>query len=201
MIESLVGRVLSLHSQGLCLEVQGVGYGVKVPSRAAQSFSLGQEIKLFTSLFFKDERLVLYGFSDQKEKYIFELLLETQGVGPKMAQSLLDTCGYLGVIEAIQSAQPDILQAASGVGKKIAQRIVFELEAKLKKLIADADWQSLALMQPPAEKKADQRQDLISALENMGFSGFSVRSTVQEVFLSQISFAENLKNCLKKLQK
>ena len=201
MIERLTGKVVALRAQQVCLQVGGIGFSLLLPARSVQELVLGSRSTVFVSLFLKDqeERIVLYGFLKEREKALFELLISTQGVGPKAGLSILDACTEEQIIRAIERQEPHILEKANGVGKKLAQRIVFELEAPLKKLLSGA-WFDFPLPTKASASPSTVYHDVQSALENMGYHPNEIKKALQQSFDEQITFQENIKNCLKYLK-
>ena len=129
MIGSVSGIVIYQGEQYAVVETaSGVGYRVFVGS----PLSVGQSVQLFTFQQIREESDDLYGFSDPAELAFFELLLTVSGVGPKMALTLVKTLGRAHIAQAIVNNQPAVLKSVSGVGQKVAEKIIVELKNKLK---------------------------------------------------------------------
>lgn len=130
MIRYLKGQVQGLGEGRVLLEVGGVGFLVEMPPSQAARLKEGEEAGLHVHLRLKEEGLSLYGFLDPGSLELFELLLGVNGVGPKVALSLLDLGPGL-LAQALAQGDPKPLTLASGVGRKMAERVVLELKGRL----------------------------------------------------------------------
>jgi Holliday junction DNA helicase RuvA len=132
MIAYLRGQLLCVEENHVILEVQGIGYEVTVPPRLLSRLpETGKELELYTHLNVREDALQLYGFTSQRQRALFRLLLKAQGVGPKVALTIIDT--FQEEQLAVMIAQGDLegLQRIPGVGKKSAQRLLLDLKGKL----------------------------------------------------------------------
>lgn len=131
MIAHVSGEVVEKTENTLIVDVNGIGYEVQVASSDFEKASLGQNIKLYTHDHLRENAHELFGFSQLTAKRLFELLISVSGVGPKMALAILG----LGDVESIRSAiamsDSAFVQRASGVGKRIAERIAVDLKDKV----------------------------------------------------------------------
>ena len=133
MFYYLKGTVEHIEN-GLCvLDVGGVGFLVNVSLNTLARLEKGRETKLYTYCAIREDAFDIYGFYEYAEKRAFELLIGVSGVGPRMAQSVLSSVTPEGLSMAIFSENEKALTAASGVGKRIAQRIILELKDKISK--------------------------------------------------------------------
>jgi Holliday junction DNA helicase RuvA len=130
----LMGNVAAHHETGLIVDVHGVGYDVLTHRRFRTSVSLNQAVRLFIITHVREDHIHLYGFNSATEKQWFETLTTVQGVGAKMALSLLDTMAPAQLAMAIGAGDTRALTAADGVGPKLAARLVTELRDKVLKL-------------------------------------------------------------------
>ena len=130
MIASLRGRVAHRDASSVVVDVQGVGYLVHV-TPAERVPARGEPIELHTSLQVREESMTLYGFTERSMLQLFELLLTSSGVGPKLALAALGTHRPDVLRTAIGGADIATLTAIPGVGKKVAERLVLELKDKV----------------------------------------------------------------------
>ncbi len=131
MIESIRGRLLSKQPMFVRVEVNGLGYGVRIPvSTYDRIGEVGSEVKLFTYLHVREELLQLYGFHDGCQKTLFSMLLSVAGVGPRIALGVLSALSVNEVQRALESDDVALLTSIPGVGKKTAQRIILDLKEK-----------------------------------------------------------------------
>lgn len=131
MIAHVWGEVVEKAGSALIIDVGGLGYEVQVSARDFENAALGQTAKLYTHDHLRENAHELFGFSQLTAKRLFELLISVSGVGPKMALAILS----LGDIESTRSAiamgDSAFVQRASGVGKRIAERITVDLRDKV----------------------------------------------------------------------
>ena len=135
MIAYLEGKLIEKNPTLLILEVNGVGYAVNIPvSTYGSLVETGQMVKILTYQHVREDELKLYGFSTKPEKELFELLIAVNGVGPRMALSILSCISVQEFQRSVLQEDLDVLTAISGVGKKKAQRLIVELKEKLSKV-------------------------------------------------------------------
>ncbi len=131
MIARLRGRAVARRSDGLVLEVGGVGYLVQVTPAALRLATDGEEVTLETYLNVREDALQLYGFADGEERELFEHLLSVTGVGPKVALAIVSGSRPAELRRAIALDDTARFEAIPGIGRKTAQRVVLELKEKL----------------------------------------------------------------------
>jgi Holliday junction DNA helicase RuvA len=131
MIGRISGRLDWRGSDHVLIDVRGVGYIVHVSDRTLAGLpGLGEAVSLYTELLVREDLLQLFGFPTMLEKEWHKLLVTVQGVGAKAAMAILGTLGAEGVGRAITLGDARAVQAAPGVGPKLAQRVILELKAK-----------------------------------------------------------------------
>jgi Holliday junction DNA helicase RuvA len=133
MIASLRGTVLHVAQPSyLVVEVGGVGFKVFVPASVFDDLDgVGRGVFLNTYLMVREDALSLYGFSSEEQRALFELLLTVQGVGPRLALSVLSTLSLDVLRGAVAQEQAEVLDRVPGVGRKTAEKIVFALKDKM----------------------------------------------------------------------
>jgi Holliday junction DNA helicase RuvA len=137
MIGKIAGRLEYRGSDQVLIDVRGVGYIVHVSDRTMASLPpVGEAVALFTELLVREDLLQLFGFPTMLEKEWHRLLVTVQGVGAKAAMAILGTLGTDGVARAIALGDVRAVQAAPGIGPKIAQRVVLELKSKAPAIMA-----------------------------------------------------------------
>lgn len=131
MIGRISGRLDWRGSDHVLIDVRGVGYIVHVSERTLAGMpGLGEAVSLYTDLLVREDLLQLFGFPTMLEKEWHKLLMTVQGVGAKASMAILGTLGAEGVGRAITLGDARAVQAAPGVGPKLAQRVILELKAK-----------------------------------------------------------------------
>lgn len=131
MIATLTGVIAEKTTDQIVLDVSGVGYGVLVTGEDYGRMGSGDLVKLYIHEHIRETAHDLFGFLRTDTKELFELLLGVNGVGPKMALSVLGTGKANEVRQAIAGGDVKTIQKANGVGKRVAERIVVELKDKV----------------------------------------------------------------------
>lgn len=134
MIAQLRGEVLDRAEGTVVVDVAGVGYLVHVPGSASIP-PRGQVVQLHTSLQVREDSMTLYGFATAAELRLFELLLSSSGVGPKLALATLSTLRPPAIEAAIATGDVAVLTSVPGIGRKVADRLVLELQDKVGPLL------------------------------------------------------------------
>ncbi|HEX6681389.1 MAG TPA: Holliday junction branch migration protein RuvA [Candidatus Limnocylindrales bacterium] len=131
MIASVAGVVASVHADTAVVEVGGVGLSLHCAPATLSSLRVGKQARLAASLIVREDSLTLFGFADDDEKQVFELLLTASGVGPRIAQAALAVHSPDMLRKAISEGDTSTLTQVPGIGKKGAERIVLELRDKV----------------------------------------------------------------------
>ncbi|MYV41560.1 Holliday junction branch migration protein RuvA [Streptomyces sp. SID1328] len=131
MIAFVSGTVAALAPDSAVVEVGGVGMAVQCTPDTLAKLRVGQEARLHTSLVVREDSLTLYGFADDDERQVFELLQTASGVGPRLAQAMLATHRPDALRRAVATADEKALTAVPGIGKKGAQKLLLELKDRL----------------------------------------------------------------------
>lgn len=169
MIATLRGEISQIEDNALILEVGGVGLRVFVPATLRGRAKAGEAVFLFTHLVVREDALTLYGFESQADRELFNLLLGVDGVGPKVALSVLSTLTLDAVQRAVFAEESEILSRVPGVGKKTAQKIALHLHDKLKPTDA---LKSMAAM-------SDVDSEVLAALTALGYSVVEAQAAIQ----------------------
>jgi Holliday junction DNA helicase RuvA len=165
MIAFLRGRILDKQPNRIVVDVQGVGYEVHVPlSTYYEVGDPGADVSLRIHTHVREDALQLYGFLTALEQQLFERLVATSGIGPKLAIAVLSGIEPGELVAAVQRADVARLTGIPGIGRKTAERIVLELKDRLAHLVVPAD---LAPAGAPTGERL--RDDLLSALLNLGY--------------------------------
>lgn len=169
MIATLRGEVSQIEETALIVEVGGVGLRVFVPAPVRTNAKAGEIVFLFTHLVVREDALTLYGFESQADRDLFNLLLGVDGVGPKVALSVLSSMTLDAVQRAVFADEAELLSKVPGVGKKTAQKIALHLKDKLKPSDALA---KVAAM-------ADYDSEVLAALTALGYSVIEAQAAIQ----------------------
>jgi Holliday junction DNA helicase RuvA len=164
VIAHLSGTLLEKHLQRLVVDVSGVGYDVLVPLSTFYTVGEpGAAVALRIHTHVREDAIQLFGFSTSLEQVLFEKLIATSGVGPKLALAVLSGIESTDLVRAVRQADVARLTRIPGVGRKTAERLVVELKDRLPN---DA-----AVPAGPASPSAasSTRDDVVSALVNLGY--------------------------------
>ena len=132
MISTLNGIVQEANSDSLVLDLGGVGIMVYVPAPLAATTQPGERTFLYTYLVVRQDALQLYGFETREGREFFELLLTVNGVGPRLALAILSALTPDAIRRAVFHEQAEVFSRVPGVGKKTAQKILLQLQDKIK---------------------------------------------------------------------
>jgi Holliday junction DNA helicase RuvA len=172
MIASISGIVSRIGKDHLVINVGGVGLRVYVPRFVLEKVSgTGRQLSLVTHLVVRETELTLYGFENEDELNLFRVLLDVNGVGPKVALSVLSTLSPDVLKGAIVREEPAVLQRVPGIGKKTAERVMFHLRDKL----------DLTAEFAAAPFVSDEDSDVIDILTSLGFSIVESQSALQNI--------------------
>lgn len=183
MLGFIRGQIVSKNEESSqCVVVAGqVGYEITVSRAELGAASLGSEVSFWLHTHVREDILALFGFSSDLEKQFFRILLMVSGLGPKTAMALLAEHGVHRLVRlVIEKNYPEIAKAP-GVGKRLAERVVLELSGKLEKLAFFKNVDSKALAGGTLRDKP-LREDLYSALVNLGYPAHTVRATLDLAF-------------------
>ena len=173
MIASVSGRVAAVAPDGAVVEVGGIGLAVQCTPGTIARLQVGEQARLATSLVVREDSLTLYGFADDDERQLFELLQTANGVGPRLAQAVLAIHPPREVRRAVTMGDLKALQQVPGIGKKGAERLVLELRDRLGATTSDTSLDggsALPAGAAPLTAVAPWRDQLSSALVGLGWS-------------------------------
>lgn len=171
MIATLRGEVTQVEETALIVEMGGVGMRVFVPAPLRARSKAGEATFLFTHLVVREDALTLYGFESQADRDLFNTLLGVDGVGPKVALSVLSSLTLDAIQRAVFADEADLLGKVPGVGKKTAQKILLHLKDKLKPTDALAKVAALA----------DYDSEVLAALTSLGYSVIEAQAAIQSL--------------------
>ncbi len=190
MIASLSGTILKIEESSLVIGVGGVGVRVFVPRTVLEDVGgVGRSLRLHTHLIVREQELSLYGFETEEDLQLFEVLLGVNGVGPKVALAILATLSPEMLKSAIMREETAVLQRVPGIGKKTAERIMFQLRDKL----------DLTQVSTAVPLVSDVDADVIDFLTGLGFSIVEAQSALQNIPRDVKSFDERVQMALQRL--
>jgi Holliday junction DNA helicase RuvA len=205
MLGYLQGKILSKsHDNHTCtLLSHRIGFEIIVSKRHFEQIKEGEKTSLWIHTHVREDALTLFGFSSEREKVFFRLLLTVSGLGPKIALSLLSEFGTSEIAKHIRLQDANSLSQAPGIGKKLAQRILLDLSSKIEKMI---EWEvpltkTEKISTASFSAEDNLRENLFSALLNLGYQNQPIKNVLDRILedSKNADFESHLKSALKEL--
>ncbi len=174
MIGFLKGNILSAKPTKILLDVNGVGYLVNISINTFEKINGEQSAALFIHTNVKEDSITLFGFSTESEKEMFELLISVNGIGPKIALSILSGINIDDLKRAIQTPDISRIVAVPGIGRKTAERLVLELKSKVDQVAEEGG----------VEISYSIKNEAIAALTTLGYNSKLAENTVRNILTS-----------------
>ena len=187
MITHIEGKLIEKTPTYVVIDVNGIGYKIKISLQTFSSITESEYCKLLTHLSVKEDSHTLFGFFDESERDLFRKLISVSGVGPSTAQVVLSTYSPDEIIHHITSGDVSAVKSIKGIGAKTAQRIIIDLQDKLAKGLPTTDL---------LFSKMDNtiKEESLSALLALGFAKKGAEQKIDKVLKSnpEISSVEEL---------
>lgn len=180
MIAYLDGVIREKQPDHVVVDVKGVGYGVYTISEDLNQLELEKPAKLYIFEYIREQSHDLFGFCNKSDKLLFEKLLEVNGVGPKMAVNMLSISSAGNLKRAIAEGDVAFIQTASGVGRRVAERVVVDLKDKMGLISSDSATDFLQLSADDEAAQALVGLGFSSAEASKALSGIDKNLTVEE---------------------
>ena len=171
MIATVSGKVIHVEPGSVVVEVGGVGLLINVPVPVSDLLQPGEAVFLHTQLIVRQDSLALYGFDSPEGREFFNLLLTVNGIGPRVALSVLSTLTPDAIRRAVFSDQADVFNLVPGVGRKTAQKILLNLKDRV------AVVEGLA----PIAAMSDVDTEVLAALTSLGYSVVEAQAALQSI--------------------
>jgi Holliday junction DNA helicase RuvA len=165
VISFVQGPVAALAPDAAVIQVGGVGLAVQCTPDTLSALRVGQDARLATSMVVREDSLTLYGFADDDERQVFELLQTASGVGPRLAQAMLAVHSPDALRLAVATGDEKALTAVPGIGKKGAQKLLLELTDRLGAPVGGAQ-----VVRQGTGAAAGWREQLHTALTGLGYA-------------------------------
>ena len=200
MYSYIKGELAEVNTDHIVVETGGIGYMVYVPAQSLEYLpSIGDDIKIYTYLYIREDAMILYGFLTKDDLEVFKLLITVSGIGPKGGLSILSTLSSDDLRFAILSGDSKAISKAPGIGSKTAQRVIIDLKDKMS--LEEAFEKKLentenALKMP--EGNSAVKNDAVLALYALGYSSTESLKAVSKVEITEGMDVEDvLKQALK----
>lgn len=172
MISLVNGVVRSISLDKVIVEVGGVGLSLAVTHKTSAQLNIGVQVQLFTTLVVREDALTLYGFLEDGDRALFELVQTVSGIGPKVALSIVSALSPSQLAIAISQEDISAIEKVPGIGRKGAQRLILELKGKL----TDFGTSSKSDRHQPV-----WREQLTSALVSLGFNAKDSDAAISQI--------------------
>ena len=194
MYSYIIGVITEVHENYIVLENNKIGYKIFITDFFRDNVSAFDEYKVYTEFVEREDASILYGFSSQKERELFNLLTNVTSIGPKYAMNILSTMTVDECKTAIITDDIKLLTQAPGVGKKTASRIILELKEKIEK--------DFVTSEKPVNKEVKRSNDsefAREALLQLGYFKNDVDAFIENTDISGLSIEDIMKKAMKSL--
>ncbi|MHB8425689.1 MAG: Holliday junction branch migration protein RuvA [Gammaproteobacteria bacterium] len=189
MIGFLRGLILRKQPPHLLIDVQGVGYEVEAPMSTFYNLpEAGAEVMLYTHLVVREDAHNLFGFGTETERRLFRALIRVNGVGPRLALTILSGISVTNFVRCVRDNDTAALTRLPGIGKKTAERLVVEMRDRLEDAANGSSAATTAGMHP--------REEALSALVSLGYKPQEASHMLQGIKESDLSSEEFIRRAL-----
>lgn len=193
MIGYLTGKIISSKPTKIILDVNGVGYNINISINTFEKISEKESVSLFIYTNVKEDSITLFGFYNEAEKEMFELLISVNGIGPKLGQSILSGIQVEDLRNAIQKGDVSRIISIPGIGRKTAERLMLELKSKVDNMDSSGEvFTSFSI-----------KNQAVSALITLGYNIKTAENSVREILINnpEIGLEDLIKQSLLLLNK
>lgn len=171
MIASVSGKVVHRDLGSIVVEVSGVGLMVNIPNSLSEQLRPGENVSLFTQMVVRQDSIALYGFSTIEEREYFNLLINVDGVGPRLALAMLSSLTPEAIRRAVFNEQADLFSRVPGIGRKTAQKILLYLQDRIRREEGIAS----------ISKMSEVDNEVVNALTTLGYSVVEAQAALQSI--------------------
>jgi holliday junction DNA helicase RuvA len=202
LFEFIKGSVDFVGPEYIVVENNGIGYQIMTPNPFVFTKETGNEIRIYTYHYVREDLIALYGFKTREEKALFTRLLNVSGIGPKGALAILASGEPEQVVQAIENEDESFLVKFPGVGKKTARQMILDLKGKLHDLVPDF-FPNLFTADEVARAASQSLEfdEAVLALKALGYSEKEIRKITPELKKEKLSTDQYIKKALQKLLK
>lgn len=205
MIGRIRGILIEKQPPEVLIEVGGVGYEIQMPMTSFYQLpELGKEAVIYTHFVVREDAQLLFGFASKAERALFRELIKANGVGPKLALTILSGMSASQFVICVQNQDVSALIKLPGVGRKTAERLLVELKDRLKHFLGDDEQAfTLASQSGPVENtfvvSDDPRDEAISALIALGYKPAQAEKTVKSLYKDGLSSEQLIRDALRSM--
>lgn len=202
MYSYIKGELVEVSEEAIVVDNHGIGYNIRIPGSILDSLEgIGQEIKIYTYTYVREDIMQLYGFLTRDDLNIFKLLIGVSGIGPKGALAILSVMTPDDLRFAVLGEDDKTIAKAPGIGKKSAQRLIIELKDKMdlnEAFALKTEHETEKQVAVPA--KSTVKNEAVQALVALGYSSTEAMKAVKNVEITDESIVEDvLKAALKQM--
>jgi len=206
MIGRIKGTLIDKTPPDVLVDVNGVGYEIQLPMTSFYQLpNIGEVATIYTHFIVREDAQLLFGFSDTSERALFRELIKANGVGPKLACTILSGMSAQDFVQCVIHEDISNLVKLPGVGKKTAERLVVELKDKLEKLSrTDTHFDSSGLATPnsPIQRPslhgdAHAKNEALSALLALGYKPLQAERVIKQVYTEGMTSEQAIRESLK----
>ncbi|MCP4051225.1 MAG: Holliday junction branch migration protein RuvA [bacterium] len=204
MIYCISGILEGLYEDFIIINVSGIGYQIYVPQTFTATLPpAGEEIKIFTYHYIREDQQLLFGFSSVQDRGLFVLLTSVSGIGPKLAVKFFSAISPENIVSAIIQGDSVVLNSIPGIGKKTAERIIIELKDKIPKIYDTNNLQTTntnTAFTTQQRKLSSIESDLTMALKTLGYKNDEIKralSNVRDKLNDDLTLEQGIKLLLK----
>jgi Holliday junction DNA helicase RuvA len=196
MFEYLEGKLTVKKLDYVAIDINGVGYKINISLMTYEKLTLGDEVKLYIYNYIREDMFKLIGFAEEKERNLFEILINVNGIGVSLALAILSTFNVEDIRSIVGREDVKLLTKVPKLGIKKAQKLIVDVKDKLKGLQID---------ESPTEgssiKSVQIEEELYMALESLGYSQRDIEKLItREELMAYSGIEEAIKDVLKKIQ-
>ena len=202
MYSYIKGELVEILEDSIVVENHGIGYNIRIPGSILDSLEgIGQQIKIYTYTYIREDAMLLYGFLTRDDLNVFKLLLGVSGIGPKGALAILSVMTPDDLRFAVLGEDDKTIAKAPGIGKKSAQRLIIELKDKMRLEEAFAlKTEHEAIKQAENSPMYSVKNEAVQALVALGYSSAEAMKAVNGIAITEETTVEEvLKTALKQM--
>lgn len=204
MIGRIRGILVEKQPPQILIEAAGVGYEIQLPMTSFYQLpDAGEEVIVYTHFVVREDAQLLFGFANQSERALFRELIKANGVGPKMALTILSGMSAAQFVHCVQQQDVNALMKLPGVGKKTAERLLVELKDRLSSLIGENTDNHLAAQPQTIENtfvvSDDPKEEAISALVALGYKPAQISKTVNNLHRQGMTSEDLIREVLRSM--
>ena len=192
MITFLKGKLIEKNPTDIVLDVNGIGYRINISLNTFSEIDDNENCFIYTYFHVKEDALILYGFSNKEERYVFNLLISVSGIGPNTAQVIMSSMSPENLQRAVMTNDIESIKSVKGIGLKSAQRLILDLKDKISKI---------SLQDSSSRINNTIKDEALSAFKMLGFARKNIETVIDKILLDSedITVEDLIKQVLNKM--